>query len=108
MRFGVCLPMGAAIMVTDHSPVSSMAELLADTVGDRYFHDTSLGVVYMMIVGTYNRPNGDVDPCGLDNSACLTKVITATGGGQVTPPITMDCTQRDLSLYATAPLPSTG
>ena len=75
LRVGLCLPLGAEMTVRGHRPADSLAEMEADGAGDRFYHDTEAGVVFLAVVGTARRGRGDTRPCGERDDSCRRKTI---------------------------------
>ena len=73
MIIGTCVPIGSELGVKDHKSMNSFEDL-RNMDGDGYFYDKTNGIVFVNLKGTYSRPVGDVDPCGKDEEACISKV----------------------------------
>ena len=62
--------------VKDHTSMNSLEDL-RNMDGDGYFYDKVNGIVFVNLKGTYSRSLGDVNPCGKNEEACISKVIIA-------------------------------
>ena len=71
---GLCMPLGAEFKIKNNNKVASFEKLKGSDEGNTYFHDTSAGVVFMKVKGTYRRKQGETDPCGEKDEACIMKV----------------------------------
>merc|ERR1719184_595573 len=87
--------------------MDSVEDLKSMESGDGYYYDQTYGIVFVKLKGTYSRDSGEVEPCGRDNEACITKIIVFKTVGQDK---TADCTQREGALdhYQEPPLDGTG
>ena len=68
------MPLGAEFKIKNNNKVASFEKLKGSDEGNTYFHDTSAGVVFMKVKGTYRRKQGETDPCGEKDEACIMKV----------------------------------
>ncbi|ESO94033.1 hypothetical protein LOTGIDRAFT_228687 [Lottia gigantea] len=99
VRFGVCLPRDVMIDITSYKPkylgsihdwtlTQTLDDLEADTVGDKYFWDSYVGLLFFKFMNYNTRTINDTTEC--PGSGCPEIKITVTGGNT----LDADCTQR--------------
>ena len=74
MILGICLPLGSVFTIRNNRKVDSFEELRNTENGDSYYHDTTSGIAFLKLKGTYTRQLGETHPCGEGRAACLEKV----------------------------------
>jgi hypothetical protein len=62
MILGICLPLGSVFTIRNNRKVNNFEELRNSENGDSYYHDTTSGIAFLRLKGTYTRPAGETGP----------------------------------------------
>ncbi|XP_050389496.2 cell surface hyaluronidase [Patella vulgata] len=105
LRFGVCLPRHAKLDLSSTSPkylenmnnwisVASLQELEADNIGDKYYWDTTAGLLFFKFVSFTTREANATTECGVQECPNVRIEVLS---GDVTD---RDCTSRAYDTFS--------
>jgi len=75
LELAVCVPMDSTLQLANTRSAESFSAFKAAVGSSVYFHDKEHGLLWLRVVGDYQREQGDYQPCGNDDAGCFNETI---------------------------------